>query len=601
VQGPIALGHCALNATPLSGTDRMPLLDEAAGLGLSFDGRIDNRDELISQLDTSGFDPAALTDAELVLAAYRKWGDESPEHLLGDFSYAIWDQPRKRLFCARDHLGVRPFFFALVDDTFICATEISALLELPGLKREIDLAFVAARLTRKCIEIDDTLYRQISRLPMAHCMTVSQGDVRRRRYWDIDSGKQIRYRTDDEYGEHFRELFFDAVTRRLRSNGPVAAMLSGGLDSSGIVCTAQRIRQEQHIREPRFETFSMVFDRLSLCDERPFINEVIRSSGVTANFHVGDRDLAEAAIARRKIHPGLLYTPQASFLSVMFDRIKAGGFSVLLDGKGGDELAGDGFRHLKGLMLSGKWLALAALVRESAGNLEIPPRQLFFEQLFRPLVRTAIPLRVRTVYRQLKSLVQGNPKSGIVLEGALDWTGARALIDAPPRIPEFASPIHSDMYSAIFTGWGPGIMTEQYELLVACSGIELRQPFRDRRLVEFAFAVPPEQLWRDARSRFAFRTAMKALLPEKVRHRQGKGAFLPQYDSVLAGSQAEEVRALFENSVLARLGMTDENEVQNLVKAYQSTPKLISTRAIADLVGLEIECREVFGEKAFIQ
>lgn len=109
VQGPIAMGHRALNTTPESSLERQPLLDEAAGLGLTFDGRIDNRDELKSVLAADRTNGRVETDAELVLAAYRKWGEECPQHLLGDFAFAIWDEPRKRLFCARDHLGVRPF------------------------------------------------------------------------------------------------------------------------------------------------------------------------------------------------------------------------------------------------------------------------------------------------------------------------------------------------------------------------------------------------------------------------------------------------------------------------------------------------------------
>ncbi len=110
VQGPIAIGHRALNTTPEAALDRLPQLDEVAGLCLTFDGRIDNREELKSVLESDRTNVRLETDAELVLAAYRKWGEECPHHLLGDFAFAIWDESRKQLFCARDHLGVRPFF-----------------------------------------------------------------------------------------------------------------------------------------------------------------------------------------------------------------------------------------------------------------------------------------------------------------------------------------------------------------------------------------------------------------------------------------------------------------------------------------------------------
>ena len=176
-RGPVAIGHCALNTTPEALADQQPLIDEAAGLCITFDGRIDNREELKTLLDINGSDLISVSDPRLVLAAYRKWGEACPEHLLGDFAFAIWDERQRRLFCARDFLGVRPLFYALVGDTFVCASEVRTLFALPGLKREPNLAVLAARLLRQCIEFDDTLYMGVSRLPLAHCLTVTD-DVR---------------------------------------------------------------------------------------------------------------------------------------------------------------------------------------------------------------------------------------------------------------------------------------------------------------------------------------------------------------------------------------------------------------------------------------
>ncbi len=170
-RGPVAIGHCALNTTPEALADQQPLIDEAAGLCITFDGRIDNREELKTLLDINGSDLISVSDPRLVLAAYRKWGEACVEHLLGDFAFAIWDERQRRLFCARDFLGVRPLFYALVGDTFVCASEVRTLFALPGLKREPNLAVLAARLLRQCIEFDDTLYLGVSRLPMAHCLT----------------------------------------------------------------------------------------------------------------------------------------------------------------------------------------------------------------------------------------------------------------------------------------------------------------------------------------------------------------------------------------------------------------------------------------------
>jgi asparagine synthase (glutamine-hydrolysing) len=594
-QESIGLGHRALNTTPEASCERLPRSDDEAGTCLTFDGRIDNRDDLQSQLDLNGAGGRQVTDAELVLAAYRKWGEECPSHLLGDFALVIWDERRKQLFCARDPLGVRPLFYALVGDTFVCASEVLALFALPGLKKEPDLAIVTARLLRKCIEFDDTLYKGVSRLPMAHCLTVSRDRIRQRRYWDIDPGREIRYRSDREYAEHFRELFLAAVGARLRRSAPIAAMLSGGLDSSGIVCAAQHLRRKQRLVEPPLETFSMVFDRFSSCDERPFINEVVRHSGAKANFHLGDSDLGVAAIAHQDRYPGLLYSPHAMVLGAMLDRIKHEKFRVLLDGTGGDELAGSGMRHLVALMRRGQWLSLSALVAEYADTYKISPWRLFLDSCVRP----SIPPTIKAVYRRLRTQSSADAaRPSLVREDAMESTGARERMTHLGAVPAFSSVQQSEMYSAIFSGWGPTVLAESYELLVSYFGLEMRQPFRDRRLVEFAFAVPSEQLWRDGWSRVVFRNALKELLPEKVLRRRGKGMFLPVYDSVLAGSQAREVSALLSQSILVKLGLADPLVLEDLVKSYQISPDISSTLVISDLVALELICREILGEPA---
>jgi asparagine synthase (glutamine-hydrolysing) len=592
VQGPIAIGHRALNTTAQPSADSGLLVDEAAKLCLTFDGRIDNREELVALLENNGSDPHDAPDAQLVLAAYRKWGEECPAHLLGDFAFAIWDERRRRLFCARDPLAVRPLFYASLGSTFICGSEIRALFALPGLISEPDLAVAAARLMRKSIEFDDTLYKGIFRIPIAHSLTVTCESAQLRRYWDIDPDKQIRYRNDGEYAEHFRELFFDAVRRRMRSTRPIAAMLSGGLDSSGIVCVAESIRQKEKITHPGFETFSMVFDHFSSCDERRFVSEVVNRSETKANYHVADRNLDVAAIANHERYPGLLYSPQAMVLTAMFAGMRDAGFRVVLDGTGGDELAGAGLHHRVELMRRGKWLSVSALVREYASMFNLSPSRLFVARYLKP----AAPEPLKALYRWSKATVQRTPIPGIVPEETLQRTGAKERIEHPVAIPRFQHEMKSDLYRGIFSGWAPTVLTENYELIASFHGIEMRQPYRDRRLVEFSLALPPNQLWRNGWSRFVFRNAMKGLVPEPILQRRGKGVFVQQFDSVLAGSQAHEVEALSENSVLVRLGVADGRVMRNMVQKYQTELDVGLSLPVSDLIALELMCREILGE-----
>ncbi len=588
-RGSIGLGHCMLATTPESPAEEEPLVNEARSLCLTFDGRIDNRAELRSFLQAHDARLRGDSDAELVLASYRHWGEDCPTHLLGDFAFAIWDQQRKLLFCARDPLGVRPFFYATIGDTFICASEIRSLFALPGLKKEPDLATVVCHLLKKYVEFDETIYRGVYRLPLAHRLTVTRDAIRCSRYWDIDPARTIRYRNDDEYAEHFRELFFDSVRCRLRSRGPVAGMLSGGLDSSSIVCSAQRICDDLAMTEPGFETFSMVFDRFPSCDERPFIDEVIRHCGAKANLHPCDRDSSEAALARRVLYPDVPYSPQIVLIASMFGKIRSRNFHVLLDGTGGDELAGTQLGHLAEMMWKGKWGSLAAFLGDYSRTWGLSRWRLFVLSCVKPSIPEPIKALKRMIARR-------KPDASLARREAIESTGARERLTRASAAPDFPSSRQKEMYALMFSGWGPTVATESYELLGSYFGIEIRQPFRDRRLVEFAFALPADQLWRDAWSRIAFRNAMKGILPDKVRQRRGKGMFVPLYDSVLAGTQAREVAGLFDDSALVRLGLADAEVLQNMVRKYQAAPEFFSTQSVSILVALELQCRDILGD-----
>jgi asparagine synthase (glutamine-hydrolysing) len=272
--------------------------------------------------------------------------------------------------------------------------------------------------------------------------------------------------------------------------------------------------------------------------------------------------------------------------------MRSAGFRVLLDGTGGDELAGNGFHHRMSLLRRGKWLSLAGLVRERASTLNVSPWGLFFDRCLRP----AAPEPLKKLYRRLRRGVQPLPQPGMVPEAALEKTGLRERPAQASALPSFRAPMKLDMYLAIFSGWAATVLSENYELIFGLHGIEVRQPYRDRHLVEFALALPEDQLWRNGRSRFIFRTAMQGIVPELILQRRSKGIFLEQYDAVLAGTQAQEVKRLSENLVLVRLGIADASVVRTLIDGYQHHPEIGLSLVVSDLIALELRCREILGE-----
>ena len=490
-------------------------------------------------------------------------------------------------------MGLKPFFFAEAGATFLGASEIRSLFTSGKLKSEPNLTLVACYLTQKCVEFDDTVYRGIYRIPLAQRLIVTMAGTHRERYWDIDPSRHLKCASDQEYGDHFHEVFEVAVRDRLRSNHPIAAMLSGGLDSSSIVCLAQKIRKTSGISEPSLESFSMVFDELKAIDERRFINEVVRESGVVANYEVCDRDLEEASLERRHRYPDLPYSPQVMTMGPMLTRMHDRGFRVLLDGSGGDELAGPGFAYIAALRRGNHWRTLATMFNETAKNHSVSLWSMFRDYCIRPGLPAQLKAPLKTIVGALRK-----PGPRILREGALENSGARARMEQAEPVPEFANPMHEEMYRAMFYGRGPTLAMDGYELFAAHFGLELRQPCKDKRLVELAFMLPVEQLWREGWSRFVLRSAMRGILPEAVRMRRGKGVFRPIYDAVLAGAYRKEVKALFEKSTLVELGLVDSGAIRKLVEVYQQAPEVSSSWEITNLVALELRCRDILGADA---
>ncbi|HEX2781685.1 MAG TPA: asparagine synthase-related protein, partial [Gemmatimonadaceae bacterium] len=227
-RGPVGLAQRMSVVTPESRDEMQPLSRDGRAVLLVADARIDNRAELTSAL---GLDPRrAVTDAELILRAWERWRDHCPARLVGDFAFALWDGQAERLFCARDAMGVRPFYYHASSRLFAFASEAKALFVLPEVSREIDPLQVARFVEGIVDDRDGSFFRAVRRLPAAHALTVDAAGLRIVRYWRPDPAREVRYSHADDYADAFRELFAEAVQARLRSVHPVGAALSGGLD-----------------------------------------------------------------------------------------------------------------------------------------------------------------------------------------------------------------------------------------------------------------------------------------------------------------------------------------------------------------------------------
>ena len=246
-----ALGHCALHTTPESLRERQPFIESASGLALVMAGRVDNWQELRARLSAYHGNMCDATDAELVLTAFKVWGERFIEHVDGDFAIAIWSREAQRLFCYRDRFGAKPFHYHWNGRTFSFASDVRALLQLPWIIPKPNLGKIAEVLANEWLSTDETFWQDIQCLPSARNLTVAASGLATASYWAPNFEAHLCFKRDEEYDEYYKEIFDDAVRRTSRSIHPVAYAVSGGLDSSALVWNSQTTYVVRHISSTR--------------------------------------------------------------------------------------------------------------------------------------------------------------------------------------------------------------------------------------------------------------------------------------------------------------------------------------------------------------
>lgn len=549
IDGGVGLGHRMLHTTPESLAETQPLGDDDGGICLVMDGRIDNRTDLRRALEAAGVRLRADTDAELLLAAYRCWGDGCPARILGDFAFAVWDRPRRRLLCARDPATAKPFYYHVGGGVVRFASEIGALLADAAVPREPNEGMIAEYLADDVTDAEETLYRGILRLPGATLLVADPSGVRTLRYWDIDPRNEIRYRTDDEYAEHLLGLLNEAVRCRLRSHGSVGVELSGGLDSSSITGVAQTLYREGRAVDAGFEAFSVVPPR---GDESAYARDVADMWNLKCNFMTTPDPPAS--------HVRMFLDPDASGFpgDTLRAAARARGFRVLLNGRGGDEMFTGSFYHYADLLRS---LRIATIIRQARVQVGFDP---FADQVqFPPLwvFRLAIvPLLPRGLRQALRRMVRPELIPDWIDRGFGRRIGLTARLRKEQGAPAFRSHAQAHIYGVLRHGHS-SLVHEIEERVNAWSSIEQRHPLMDRRIVEFALALPEEQRWRGGETRFILRHAMRGRIPESVRRRFNKVDGTPTIVGVLEALGGERA---FRSLSLARMGWVDEARVRRM-------------------------------------
>jgi asparagine synthase (glutamine-hydrolysing) len=585
--GVAAVGHRGRRITHESRYESQPEVHTAAPLVLVADARIDNREELAAALGLS--EVARRGDAEVLLAAYERWGTECVRRIDGDFVFAVWNRAARSLFLARDRMGVKPLYYVRTARFFAFASEIKALFTLPGVSDEIDPQMVGLFLVGDPGGRERTMYRSIRRVPAASLMRIDAQATTIATYWALVDAPDVRYARDDEYVADFRNRFENAVRCRMRSAGAVGATLSGGLDSSAVTCVARDVARREG-RAP-VQTFSLIFPDLPArdlrsIDEREFIDAVVREGGIDAHFVRGDRLSPMTELSSALWHlDEPFFAPNLYLHRGMYAAAEDAGVHVLLDGFDGDSAVGHGFGRLNGLLHAGQWDAFEAEVRGFAshrgsspgavlphyglpwlGELARKGRLVAWGRAAREIVRRFGVSRreilgtygLRTMLRRGGDLRDWSEGEGLLraeLRPVLNEWRRAEMLETRRDLPRGDREVHLEGISQ------PGyqLTLELADRSAAAFGIEPRYPFFDRKLMELCVAVPDEQKLSQGWSRWIQRRAMEGVLPPEIQWRGTKGNLSPNF---FRGFRSLDAAVVDRIDLAASAGYLDLDELR---------------------------------------
>jgi len=511
-----------------------------SGAVVIWDGRLDNREEILRML--GGSLPRDAADVAIVSEAYQSWGIGCLRQLIGDWAVSVWNPHERSLILAKDPIGTRQLYYSIQKDALTWSSVLDPLILLAGRGFEINEEYVAGWISL-LPAAHLTPYVGIDSVPPCCFVRFEPGRQTVGKYWDFDPNKRIRYPTDAQYEEHFRAVFGEAVRRRLRSDAPILAELSGGIDSSSIVCMADRLLAAGMADTPRLDTVSYYDDSEPNWNERPYFSVVEQKRGVKGwHIEVGRvryRELVEPD--REDDHfralPGS--RSKRNEASQQFaECARSHGNRVLLSGIGGDETMGGvptPIPELADLLTSGRFWLLARQLKLWALNKRLPWLQLLVQ-----VIRAFLPPRLPAALADLPSAPW--------LEPQFIRRNRRALAGYPARTRLFgALPSFQENLGTL----------DALRRQLACYPLQIeplcerRYPYLDRDLLEFAYAVPREQLVRPGQRRSLMRRALVAIVPGEILHRRRK-AFVAR-SLVLAITEQRPNLGQIEANVLHRL------------------------------------------------
>jgi asparagine synthase (glutamine-hydrolysing) len=574
LDGELGLGHCRLSIIDLAG-GHQPMRSADGDLTITFNGEIFNFVELRERLEQQGHKFLTRSDTEVILHLYRQYGTDCVNHMNGQWAFAIWDAPLKRLFLSRDRLGVRPLFYTWAGRDFVFGSEVKVLLAHPDIEAKLNYGALHQVFTFWFTIAPSTMFVGIEQLPSGHSLIVENGHAKLLRYWTLDFGDEDRGAEESDKQEaslvdELSALLLDATRIRLRADVTVGAYLSGGLDSSIIAALARQcIGSSLH-------TFSIAFDEPDL-DESKYQLEVAQSLGTEHSMvRCSAREIGTVFpdVVWHMETPVVRTAPAPMYMLSRF--VHGMGFKVVLTGEGADEFWGgyDIFKEAKirayiaaqpeskrrPLLLKKLYPYLEGLQRQSPAYL-----QTFFRAslgqtshpLFSHIPRWELTQRSQMLF---SDEVRSNrnkdnlwsPVTDTLPQGFDHWTSFRRAqyLEAAFLLPDY-------------------LLSSQGDRVAMAHSLEGRYPFLDYRLVEFSTRVPSRLKMKVLNEKYLLKRAFGKQVPKSVLNRPKQPYRAPQsssfFDPVTGKPSTDYVADMMSSERLRDFGIFNVSSVQKLI------------------------------------
>jgi len=576
----MAMGNVRLNIIDLAGGTQ-PLTDESGRYWIVFNGEIFNYLELREELKKKGCTFKTHSDTEVLVQLYATYGKKALGKLNGQFAFAIWDKHTDALFLARDRVGIRPLFYTHQAGHFVFGSEIKALIQFPHITPEVNPKALKQLFTFWAPLSPNTFFKDVFEVPPGSYLELFNGKIHMERYWELTFSEQPP-RSFPEAQEQFRELLKDSVALRLRSDVPVAAYLSGGLDST---VTTSLIKE---IQPQNLQTFSIGFEDKEY-DETNYQQEASEFLNTShKRFSCTNREIGDtfAEVVWHTEVPIIRTAPAPMY--ILSKMVRKNNIKVVITGEGADEMLG-GYNIFKETLIRHFW------AKDPSSKL----RPLLLKRLYPyiPYIRDAQPGMLRMFFGYELSKTDSPFYSHLIrwhntsrLQNYLSADIRHALANDDPMeevramLPgdfDHYSPLAKAQWLEIHLFMSGYLLSSQGDRMAMANSVEGRYPFLDHRIIEFCASLPEKYKLNGLNEKYLLKKSMAGKIPQRIANRSKQAYRAPTQHMLAKNTASPKIQEIMQNQPITDYGLFDAQKVDQLVQKFAKGQNISETDAMA--------------------